>query len=104
VVVVPDDDVHLPHAISTRVGHQSTAHHSLVGPEPNEAFALEKLLQFRAPQLLKAYRREEALHVADLVLRPHFDAERSPVRKSAFIPSDIARVVVRRLRGFGSTV
>src|SRR5262249_5742619 len=104
LVLVADDDVDLPHPMATRIGDQVTSRVALVGPKPDETFALEKLLKFPSVQVLKAYRREEALHVADLVLRPHFDTERSPVRQPAFLPSDLTRVVFRSRREIGSTV
>jgi len=101
---VSDHDVDVAHLISTRVGHQSTTDVSLLGPEPDERFAFKKLLKFTSPQVLKAYRREEAVQVADLDLSPHFNAERSSVRKPAFIPSDVECVVFRSLREIGPPV
>src|SRR5262249_27707332 len=59
LVLVADDDVDLPHPIATRIGDQVTSRVALVGPEADEAFALEKLLKFPSPQVLKAYCREE---------------------------------------------
>src|SRR5262249_16046727 len=94
VVLITDDDVDLPQLIATPVGHQSTTGVSLVGPEPDQAFALKKMVEFTSPEVLKTQRREEAPHIADLLLIPHFDAERSAFRKPAFIPPDIERVRV----------
>jgi hypothetical protein len=83
-----------PHRISAIVQRQSAGCVPLVRLEPDEAFPLQVPLKFISIEVLQPERGEETLQVRHLVLSPTFESKGPPIRKGAFRPSDVERIVL----------
>ena len=73
----------------------------MVRQKPDEAFALQELLESTSVEFLKPGRREETLDARHLILSPAFKAICPPVGERALSPADVCRVVLGRLHEIG---